>query len=37
MLWRFFDGLGITLKKTAHASEQERPEKSAAWRGSTGS
>ena len=25
-VWRFFERRGITLKKTAHASEQQRPD-----------
>ncbi len=29
-LWRFFDRRRITLKKTAHAAEQERPDVAAA-------
>ncbi|MBF0561231.1 MAG: IS630 family transposase [Alphaproteobacteria bacterium] len=29
-IWRFFDRHGISLKKTAHASEQERPDVKAA-------
>ena len=30
-LWRFFDRRRITLKKTAHAAEQERPDVKARW------
>jgi transposase len=30
-IWRFLDRHGITIKKTAHASEQDRPRGPPAW------